>query len=228
MVSITAAGDVIISGFAGDDPNEWGEKDTYITNQLVSVNVYGMVGAKAFHGDGSQITGEQLDVPQENHVTFNHQVTMKEALTLEKTTTDYCSLESHVGSLYHVESNGISILCFCESSGNPRNTSYYTPQSQNTYSDVKDEASLKDYEVVITYDDGTVHDFYVTNDNRESTSELILQSVNNSDQLNLTIYANDENLELENEDGNSLASGMSNFLFKNPLYNSNYCQVSSP
>ena len=143
LVSITAAGDVIISGFAGDDPNEWGEKDTYITNQLVSVNVYGMVGAKAFHGDGGQITGEQLDVPQENHVTFNHQVTMKEALTLEKTTTDYCSLESHVGSLYHVESNGISILCFCESSGNPRNTSYYTPQSQNTYSGVKDEVSLK-------------------------------------------------------------------------------------
>ena len=68
----------------------------------------------------------------------------------------------------------------------------------------------------------------MTNDNRESTSELILQSVNNSNQLNLTISANDENLTLKDEDGDSLASGMDNFLFKNPLYNSNYCRVSSP
>ena len=112
LVSITAAGDVIISGFAGDDPNEWGEKDTYITNQLVSVNVYGMVGAKAFHGDGGQITGEQLDVPQENHVTFNHQVTMKEALTLEKTTTDYCSLESHVDRYIMLNQMGFQFCAF--------------------------------------------------------------------------------------------------------------------
>jgi hypothetical protein len=232
LVSISAAGDVVISGFAEDDHTAWTKP--YNSEQLVSVNIYGMVNAKDYFGGGAGITGEQLDVAQVNHVTFNAQVTMKEALTLQETTNDYCRLAEHSGSLYHVKSGGVSVLCFCESANIPRNISYYTPQKQRPYNEFSSETSLVDYEVTVIFDtDGdsepSTHYFYVSADNRTTSSSLTLQSVDSADAPVLTVEGPDQagNYTMSikvDEIPISAISTDTTILFKNPIYNSNYCR----
>jgi hypothetical protein len=99
VLIITGGGDV---GLGVDAPQE-------------RLDVAGTVQATAFKGEGSALTGVQLDVDQDNPVTFSKTVTASEAIQMTPQDANLsCALEE-IGLLWTITDTNASrlTLCFC-------------------------------------------------------------------------------------------------------------------
>ena len=102
LLQVSAIGNVSMGDVAPDGSNR--------------LTVDGDVSANAYIGNGAAITDEQLDVPQENAVTFEERVTLDDVIKLTPGDGMTCTADD-VGVIFAYNDGSTATICACVGDG---------------------------------------------------------------------------------------------------------------